>query len=118
MLYNVGIMKRLLYLSGFTITLILLVSTTLSAQASKHLQGFVTPTPGPDGRIVYIVQEGQNCSQIATLAGIPLSQLRSLNQLDEACTLRVGRQLVLGLSVPAGSTPTPTGAAPTATPRN
>ena len=109
-------MKRLLYLSGFTITLILLVSTTLSAQASKHLQGFVTPTPGADGRIVYIVQEGQNCSQIATLAGIPLSQLRSLNQLDEACTLRVGRQLVLGLSVPAGSTPTPAGAAPTATP--
>jgi hypothetical protein len=114
--YNGVTMKRLLYLSGLTITLIFLASTVFSAQASEHFQGFVTPTPQPDGRIIIIVQEGQNCSQIATLAGIPLSQLRSLNQLDEACTLRVGRQLVIGMSVPTNITPTPTGVAPTATP--
>jgi hypothetical protein len=106
-------MKRLLNLSGLTITLLFLASTVLSAQASEHSQNFITPTPQPDGRIIIIVQEGQNCSQIATLAGIPLSQLRSLNQLDEACTLRVGRQLVIGMTVPTNSTPTPTGAAPT-----
>lgn len=109
-------MKRLLYITGLTLTLLLLASTVLSVQASEHLQKLITPTPGPDGRIIYTVQEGQNCSTIEQLTGIPISQLRSLNRLDEACTLRVGQQLLIGMGGPSGSTPTPTGAAPTTAP--
>ncbi len=108
-------MKRLLYIIGLTLTIILMATTALSVQASEPRQSFITPTPGSDGRILYIVQEGENCLRIATIVGIPLSQLRSLNRLDEACTLQVGQQLLIGMGGPAGSTPTPTGVIPTAT---
>lgn len=109
-------MKRLIYIFGITIALLLLASTALSAKASDDLQNFITPTPGPDGRILIVVQEGQNCSYIANIAGIPLSQLRSLNRLDEACTLRIGQELLIGMGGPSGVTPTPTGEAVIATP--
>ncbi|HEY3313283.1 MAG TPA: LysM peptidoglycan-binding domain-containing protein [Anaerolineales bacterium] len=110
-------MKRLLYLiTGLSLTFLLLAGTALSVQASPKLQNFVTPTPGPDGRIIFVVQEGQNCTMIANITGVPLSQLRALNRLDENCTLRIGQQLLIGMGGPADSTATPTGAAPTATP--
>lgn len=109
-------MKRLLFVIGMTITLLLMAGTVLTAQASAPAQSFVTPTPGPDGRIIITVQEGQNCSLIANLAGIPISQLRSLNRLDEACTLRIGQELLIGMGGPSGDAATATaGPAPTAT---
>lgn len=109
-------MKRLPYISGFSLALLLLAATVISAHASVLKQTLITPTPGPDGRIIYTVQEGQNCTTIANIAGIPLSQLRVLNQLDENCTLRVGQKLLIGMGGPTGSTATPTGPAITATP--
>jgi hypothetical protein len=110
-------MKRLLCITAITLTLILLAGATFPVRASENMQNLVTPTPGPDGRIMYTVQDGQNCTQIATMAGIPISQLRSLNNLDEICTLRVGQQLLLGMGGPSGSTPTSNLPAPSATPR-
>jgi LysM repeat protein len=70
------------------------------ASAAPQPQGFVTSTPGPDGRIIYIVQEGDTCSQVALLHGITVPQLRSFNtRLDENCTLTPNQPLVVGLSV-------------------
>ncbi len=109
-------MKRLITIFVPIITLLLLAGTAFSAQASQSFQNFITPTPGPDGRILITVQEGQNCSIIANIAGIPLSQLRSLNRLDDACTLSIGQQLLIGMGGPTGSTPTPAGPDITATP--
>ena len=109
-------MKRLIQIFGISLSLLFLASTALSAQASGNLQTFITPTPGPDGRILITVSEGQNCSIIANIAGIPLSQLRSLNRLDDACTLSIGQQLLIGMGGPVGGTPTPSGPAITATP--
>ncbi len=109
-------MKRFTQIFILVTGLILFFGSVFSVKASDRLQTFTTPTPGPDGRIVYIVKEGQNCSMIATLAGIPLSQLRSLNSLDENCTIRPGEQLLLGIASPPGGTATPTEAAATATP--
>ena len=94
----------------------MLAGTVFSAQAIGSFQSFITPTPGPDGRIIIVVQEGQNCSIIANIAGIPLSQLRSLNSLDDACTLSIGQKLLIGMGGPSGATPTPPGAQVTATP--
>jgi len=108
-------MKRLSYIIGFAITLLLLASASFGVQAAGYMQGLVTPTPGPDGRIMYTVQEGQNCTQIATLAGIPIDQLRSLNNLDENCVLIVGQKLLIGMGGPSGGSPTSAPAA-TATP--
>ena len=108
-------MKRLKYIIGLTLTFLLLAVASLSARASDANQNLATPTPGPDGRIIYIVQEGQTCIQISLLAGIPLDQLRSLNRLDENCILSVGQELLIGVGGPSGGTPT-AGPAPTVTP--
>lgn len=85
-----------------------------SANAAPDLQGFITATPGPDGRILYFVVENDTCSSIALNHGITVPQLRQFNaRLDENCTLTIGQQLVVGLAAPiteptAGVTPTPT----------
>jgi murein DD-endopeptidase MepM/ murein hydrolase activator NlpD len=102
---------------------LLLIGMTLpasDANAAPDAQ-FVTATPGPDGRILYIVVEGDSCSSVALLHGIGVPQLRQLNtRLDENCTLVVGQQLVVGLASSnaptAGPAPTLPPATVTATP--
>lgn len=88
------------------------------AQAAPEAQGFVTSTPGPDGRITYVVAEGDNCGQVALLHGITVQQLRQFNtRLDQDCTLTVGQQLVVGLASLSEPTagPAPTLPSPTVT---
>jgi len=101
---------------------LLLFGILLPAQASPVVQvQFPSPTPGPDGRIIYIVQAEDSCYRIQVLYGVTVDQLRSLNpQLDENCTLIVGNELMLGIGGPAAVSPTPgpspTPAPPTLTP--
>jgi len=101
------------------IVLLLFIGTALpasKASAAPHKQGFVTATPGPDGRILYIVLEGDSCLQVALLHGITLPQLRQLNtRLDENCTLIAGQQLVVGLAQPEAPTAGPAPTLPPAT---
>ncbi len=97
---------------------------TLGAMAAPAVQGqqFATPTPGPDGRIIYIVKAGETCISISLLTGVPVDYLRTTNRLDENCTLIEGQELVIGVGGPAGATPTagpeptPTVGEPTPTP--
>src|SRR4030065_1990130 len=104
------------------IVLLFLIGMTLpasTASAAPRAQGFVTATPGPDGRILYVVIAGDSCLQVALLHGITLPQLRQLNtRLDEDCTLIAGQQLVVGLAQPEAPTagPAPTLPPPTFTP--
>lgn len=109
-------MKQTSLLIGTVLSLLLLTSVALTARASGPGQGpqFATPTPGADGRILYTVQEGDSCTRISLLTGVPLNQLRSLNNLDESCLLTPGQQLLIGIGGPGGSTATP-GPGPTAT---
>jgi len=107
---------------GLFVPAILFIGLAFSANgadAAPDLQGFLTSTPGPDGRILYVVVDGDSCSQVAFLHGITVPQLRQFNtRLDADCTLTVGQQLVVGLSpVATGPTPgpTPTLLAPAAT---
>ncbi len=104
----------------FTLVLLGMALPSLSATAAPDLQGFVTATPGPDGRILYTVVEGDNCSSIALKHGITVSQLRQFNtRLDENCIVAIGQQLIVGLVAPQAPTaavtvtPTPPLAAPT-----
>jgi len=88
------------------------------ANAAPHAQGFVTSTPGPDGRIIYIVVEGDSCLSVALQHGMGVGQLRQLNpRLDTDCTLLIGQQLVVGLANSSGPTagPAPTLPPPTVT---
>jgi LysM repeat protein len=112
--------KRLIILT-FLIALLLL-GLWLPANAAPAAQAqYSTPTPGADGRIIYIVQAGDNCFRIAALHGITVDQLRALNsKLDADCKVVVGQELLIGLAGPAAGTPTagpsPTPEPPTITP--
>ena len=101
------------------IVLLLFIGMVLPAStagAAPYAQGFVTATPGPDGRILYIVLDGDSCLQVALLHGITLPQLRQLNtRLDENCTLLAGQQLVVGLAQPEAPTAGPAPTLPPAT---
>lgn len=112
-------MNRRFFLTfGLVAVLLAFFGLTLPAQASPtpQLAQYSTPTPLPDGRIIYIVKEGDNCISIAALNGITLDQLYGQNPtLNTDCSnLTVGMQLLLGVGGPAAYTPTP-GPSPTPT---
>jgi SdrD B-like domain/LysM domain len=86
------------------------------AAASPNPQTqYATPTALPDGRIIYIVQAGDNCTRISLLTGVSVDYLRVTNQLNENCDLREGQQLLIGVGGPSVISPTP-GPSPTPTP--
>ena len=101
-----------------------LAFVALPVQAGPVAQVYyLTPTPGPDGRIVYVVQANDTCLGISLLNNIPIEQLRALNNINPECTnLQVGQELVLGFlptaTLPSGPTLTPTSILPTPTPFN
>jgi hypothetical protein len=86
--------------------------TIARAAPLLQLTPFPTPTPGPDGRIVYKVQEGDTLLRIALIAGITVDELRGLNEIT-GDNIFVGQELLLGLGGPSQVTPTP---GPSATP--
>jgi hypothetical protein len=69
---------------------------------------YQTPTARPDGRVVYIVQANDNCLRIQLLTGATIDQLRTLNKLDQNCTINPGQELLLAVITPvASATPNP-----------
>jgi len=102
----------------------ILIGSALPTRAAPLAQmtSFPTPTPGRDGRIVYIVQNGDSLWRISAVADIPLDELRLLNNLGSDEVITPGQQLLLGLGGPAGVAPTsgppptPTSELPTPTP--
>ncbi|MBK9007206.1 MAG: LysM peptidoglycan-binding domain-containing protein [Anaerolineae bacterium] len=115
--------RRTILIICFYLLSILVVGIAFSstqASAAPRGQGFVTATPGADGRILYTVVDGDNCGQVALLHGITVAQLRLLNtRLDQDCNLTVGQQLVVGvisIEPTAGPAPTLPSPTPTSTP--
>jgi hypothetical protein len=99
-----------------------LAALSLGAQAAPPAQFYSTSTPNPDGKIIYVVQPGDNCGRISLLTGVSVNDIISLNKLDAACIIVPGQRLVIGFGGPAfftptvGPSPTATIAPPTATP--
>jgi LysM repeat protein len=109
---------RLPFIILLLLIILLVLGVSLPVAAAPLAQGLVTSTPGPDGRILYIVVDGDTCSLVALKHGIGVPQLRQFNtRLDENCTLTIGQQLVVGLAVQDAPTagPAPTLLPPTAT---
>lgn len=115
--------KTLLLASTFLIILGLAwISSGVNAAPGLPQSAYPSPTPGPDGRIIYIVKQGDTCEQISLMFGVSLDYLRGTNQLDANCSLTEGQKLMLGVGGPSVASPTPgpsltpTVALPTATP--
>ncbi|MGH2619496.1 MAG: LysM peptidoglycan-binding domain-containing protein [Anaerolineales bacterium] len=72
---------------------------------------FATPTPNPEGDIVYVVQLGDSPWRIAAIAGITVEELMALNGIESGDFISPGMELLLGsvapIATPAAS-PTPT----------
>ena len=102
--YTVIFMSLKSWVLLLTIFVLLLSGAVFFAQpvsASQPLQvGYQTPTPLPDGRIFYIVQENDSCLRIQLLTGVTVEQLRTLNKLDQDCTLAMGKELLLAIITP------------------
>lgn len=115
--------KRLFLLTCLILAgLLALLAAPVTATPQQPQAFYQTPTPGADGRIIYIVKPGDSCLSISLLTGVELNDLRLLNNLDEECLLTEGKQLLLGVvtepTVTPGPSPTPTQALPTPTPFN
>jgi murein DD-endopeptidase MepM/ murein hydrolase activator NlpD len=95
----------------------LLAYINLNVQAAPFLQPtpFPTPTPGPDGRILYTVQEGDTLNRISAISGITVDEIRALNNLS-GDIIAPGQVLLLGLAGPAQPTEAPGVTLPTNTP--
>lgn len=80
-----------------------------------------TPTPLPDGRIIYIVQANDTLLRISLISGVSVEELRGMNNLVNDIIVP-GQELLLGFGGPAevtitpGPTPTPTVELPSPTP--
>lgn len=68
---------------------------------------FITPTPGANGTIIYVVQPGDTLWRIASIAGVSIDQIRSLNGLTSDL-ISVGQRLILvkgAASTPGANAP-------------
>lgn len=97
---------------------VLLAGLNAPARAASlfQLTAFPTPTADADGKIFYIVQEGDTLWRIAAITGVPVDQLRALNKLGLDTPIVPGQKLLIGLGGPSLATQQPGGSLPTETP--
>ena len=108
---------------GLAVIVVILIGSMTDASAAPAAQftPFPTPTPGTDGRIVYIVQANDSWWRIAAIYAIDLNALLGLNDATSETILLEGEEVLLGFGGPsevtptAGPSPTPGPILPTAT---
>lgn len=110
-------LKRLLPGISLALLIFIIFSISLPVQAAPVLQltVFPTPTPGADGRIIYIVQEGDTLWRISAITGVTIDELRRLNNLT-GDTVTPGQQLLIGMAGPAEQPTATPGPSPTSGP--
>ena len=114
--------KRVKILFLILLFLSVTVNQNFHVVAAPMKQALASPTPDLDGKILYTVTDNDTCLSVSLKMGIDIDTIKSLNKLDENCTLFSGTQILLGIySTPtptAGPSPTPTEILPTPTPFN
>jgi hypothetical protein len=101
------VLFTLLGLIGLGLALVQPVSASPEAKPLAQPTAFLTPTPGPDGRIIYIVQEYDTPWDIAIIAGITVEELYARNGLQPDDYITPGMELELGIAAPARPTEIP-----------
>jgi hypothetical protein len=95
-----GLIKKFLAVGlGLVGLFILLAGLSLPVRAAALLQltPFPTPTADVDGKIFYIVQEGDTLWRISAITGVSVDQLRALNKLGLDQAIVPGQKLLIGL---------------------
>lgn len=78
---------------------------TLAAPQAQ-LTVFPTPTPGPDGKIIYIVQPNDTLWRISAITGVKIETIRELNNLGVNDIIMPGDKLLIGYAGPSIGVPT------------
>jgi hypothetical protein len=91
-------------LIGFGLMLLSLVVPVWAAPQAQFTP-FPTPTPGPDGRVVYIVQPNDSWWRIAAIYNLDLNNLLEINDATRDTVLAEGEEVLLGFAGPAEVTP-------------
>lgn len=78
---------------------------TLAAPLAQ-LTVFPTPTPGPDGKIIYVVQPNDTLWRISAITGVKIETIRDLNNLGVNDPIVPGEKLLIGYAGPSSSAPT------------
>ena len=98
----------------FLLILIILGLSLSALRLPASAQGtpYQTPTPNPNGDIIFKVRPGDSCTSISLLTNVPIDTIKSLNSLDDTCSLMDGQDIVIGRVEPVVLTqtamPTPT----------
>lgn len=86
--------------------------SALRLPASAQGTPYQTPTPNANGDIFFKVRPGDSCTSISLLTNVPIDTIKSLNGLDDTCSLMEGQDIVIGKVEPVVLTqtamPTPT----------
>ena len=88
----------------------------VQAAPQEQLTPFPTPTPGSDGRILYIIQQGDTLWRVSAITGISVADLRDLNNLNADDVVYPGQEIFLGLGGPSEEEVASTALPSTATP--
>ena len=99
--------EKFLFAATMGALLLTIASVPGDLQPPSLQVDFQTPTPGPDGKIVYIVKEGDSLWTIAALSGITVEELRALNGIQPNDFISPGMELLLGLGGPELPTAVP-----------
>jgi hypothetical protein len=102
-------MNKRIYPGALILLLLLLISTLsyhTQAAPQAQLTVFPTPTPGPDGKIIYIVQPNDTLWRISAITGVKIETIRELNNLGANDAIIPGDKLLLGYAGPSGVEPT------------
>jgi LysM repeat protein len=103
-------MNKRIYLTASLLAVVLLISAqsyrTVAAPLAQ-LTVFPTPTPGPDGKIIYVVQPNDTLWRISAITGVKIEVIRELNNLGANDTIMPGDQLLIGYAGPSGEATQP-----------
>ncbi len=110
--------RTLLLGACLAVLLVLVSGLSLPARAASlfQLTAFPTPTADSEGKIFYVVQEGDTLWRISAITGVSVDQLRALNKLGLDTPIVPGQRLLIGLGGPVLSTVQPGEALPTQSP--
>lgn len=85
--------------------LVLLLTLYNTAPNVMGQAAYRTPTPNPEGQIIYMVQEGDSCIRIELLTGARVADIIELNDLTDECLITPGQPLLIGIADPVSEEP-------------